>query len=374
MPVGHHPHHPYGSMASQIAIPFIKEVNENDVLCGRGGATNSHAGNRSYREIVKSYKDKYLKAKKKQKPNVAAEVVAKIRSLDPPGRFLKKDKETGWYLDIGDARAKEKTSQALREGAPLIRKQMSEGKRGNEMGEDEAGSDDGGSATGSGSGKSSPDKSFDAKPKSSGTSIKREEDEIDLKPAGEEGGEEAASAFSPLQPGVGKRDAELKAKETVTDSAAAEVRPDNSEEAATEKNDGESKSGTVTDTDAKDKSGEASKKRPSSSSPEEAMDSGESPMKRQMTGEGPVKGQDPFRDVFEPPRGASTSTKQKEGDKSDEEKQKDKEDSDSTTKDKSEQKEEDLSQFKDSKEDEEEAETEEENPKVDDEKNITIGV
>jgi hypothetical protein len=77
---------------------------------------------------VKKFKDKYLKAKKKQKPSVAAEVVDIIRTLDPPGRFLKKDKDTGWYLDIGDARAKEKTSQALREGAPMIRRQMTEGK------------------------------------------------------------------------------------------------------------------------------------------------------------------------------------------------------------------------------------------------------
>jgi len=106
---------------------FIRSINNNDVLCGRGGATNSHIGNRSFRLLVKKYKDKYLKAKKKEKPNVAGEIVDKIRSLDPPGRFLKKDRDSGYWLDIGDNRAKEKTSQALREGAPLIRRKLKEG-------------------------------------------------------------------------------------------------------------------------------------------------------------------------------------------------------------------------------------------------------
>ncbi|GFH50893.1 hypothetical protein CTEN210_07369 [Chaetoceros tenuissimus] len=108
-------------------IAWIKDINENDVLCGRGGATNSHSGNRSYRKLVKKMKQKYLSAKKKDKPHVAGEVVDIIRQLDPPGRFLKKSKDTGWYVDIGDAKAKEKTSQALREGAPLMRKQMEDG-------------------------------------------------------------------------------------------------------------------------------------------------------------------------------------------------------------------------------------------------------
>jgi len=74
--------------------------------------------------LVKDNKDRYLKAKKKEKPEVAADVVKMIRQLDPPGRFLKKDKGVNCWVDIGDVRAKEKTSQALREGAPLIRKML----------------------------------------------------------------------------------------------------------------------------------------------------------------------------------------------------------------------------------------------------------
>ena len=124
----HHPMHPQHatSHGNAESMRFIRQINNNDVLCGRGGATNSHIGNRAFRQLVKQYKDKYLQAKKKEKPNVAGEIVDHIRNLDPPGRFLKKDRDTGYWLDIGDMRAKEKTSQALREGAPLLRRKLKE--------------------------------------------------------------------------------------------------------------------------------------------------------------------------------------------------------------------------------------------------------
>jgi len=95
--------------------------NDNDVLCGRGGATNNHPGNRHFRDLVKQFQRTYLRAKKKEKPRVAKQIVDLIRNRTPTGRFLKKEPEKdGWY-DIGDQRATEKTSQALREGAPDIR-------------------------------------------------------------------------------------------------------------------------------------------------------------------------------------------------------------------------------------------------------------
>ena len=49
-------------------------------------------------------------------------IVAAIRQLG--GRFLELDERTGIYTDIGDKKAVEKTSQALREGQTKIRKQM----------------------------------------------------------------------------------------------------------------------------------------------------------------------------------------------------------------------------------------------------------
>ena len=93
------------------------------VLSGRGGATNSHSGNQSFRCLVKQYQGDYLKAKKRDKPQVASIVCEKIRERG--GRFLgryKTENKGMVWIDIGDARAIEKTCQALREGAPAIRR------------------------------------------------------------------------------------------------------------------------------------------------------------------------------------------------------------------------------------------------------------
>jgi hypothetical protein len=233
------------------SIPFIKDINDNDVLCGRGGATNSHCGNRSYRKLVKKFKDKYLKAKKKEKPSVAAEVVEIIRNLNPPGRFLKKDKETGWYLDIGDARAKEKTSQALREGAPLIRKQMFEGTY---------------QETGSLS-DSTPEKS-------TGSSRRNVEDELKDDPV-----KDPESVFSPIQ----------RQPPFQSENNSTATKPDNSDRDADDRTDIQK--------DSKLK-GEEMRKRPSPVREE-------SPSKRIMTVKDEVsspRDDDPFKGVFDPPR------------------------------------------------------------------------
>mmetsp|Transcript_25214 Transcript_25214/g.37135 ORF Transcript_25214/g.37135 Transcript_25214/m.37135 type:complete len:308 (+) Transcript_25214:94-1017(+) len=95
-------------------------VSENDVLCGRGGETNHHPGNVRYRTLVKSMQREYLDAKRRDKPRIARKIVDTISAMNPPGRFLKRDSKGCWN-EIGINKAREKTSQALREGAPEIR-------------------------------------------------------------------------------------------------------------------------------------------------------------------------------------------------------------------------------------------------------------
>lgn len=104
----------------------IVDPNENDVLCGRGGRINSHAGNIKFRDIIHAKKKEYLAptTKKLEKAHIAAKIVNDIRELDPPGRFLKEDRDTGLWFDIGDAKAIKKTGQALREDAPDIRPEL----------------------------------------------------------------------------------------------------------------------------------------------------------------------------------------------------------------------------------------------------------
>ena len=94
-------------------------VQPDDVLCGRGGETNHHPGNVQYRGLVKKYQRLYLKAKRRDKPKIARLIVDTVRRRT--GRFLKKDQVAGVWKDVGNNKAREKTSQALREGAPEIR-------------------------------------------------------------------------------------------------------------------------------------------------------------------------------------------------------------------------------------------------------------
>ena len=92
----------------------LADVNSYDVLCGRGGGTNSQLGNRRYRQLVQDFQPTYLLARRKEKPLLARTIVLIIRKRG--GRFLKKNEETGELMEVGDTKAEAKTSQALREG------------------------------------------------------------------------------------------------------------------------------------------------------------------------------------------------------------------------------------------------------------------
>lgn len=89
-------------------------INAHDVLCGRGGGTNSQIGNRRFRKLVQDFQPTYLLARRKEKPLLARTIVLIIRKRG--GRFLKKDDESGELYEVGDSKAEAKTSQALREG------------------------------------------------------------------------------------------------------------------------------------------------------------------------------------------------------------------------------------------------------------------
>ncbi|KAL7536556.1 hypothetical protein ACHAXR_007247 [Thalassiosira sp. AJA248-18] len=107
-----------------ITVPPSKEgikfYSRNDVLCGRGGGTNVHPGNRRFRDLINANRRAYLKARKNDKPAISRSIVRTIREMN--GRFLKKDEKLGLWFEIGDDGAREKTSQALRQRAPEMRK------------------------------------------------------------------------------------------------------------------------------------------------------------------------------------------------------------------------------------------------------------
>ena len=109
----------------------ITKPGTHDVLLGRGGGTNNHAGNIKFRKLVNEHKMRYLACSKVDKPKVARQVVALWRKLDPPGRFLARQDESKrgpgsvksqdnvWY-EVGDKKAREKASQCLRERTPDV--------------------------------------------------------------------------------------------------------------------------------------------------------------------------------------------------------------------------------------------------------------
>jgi hypothetical protein len=82
-----------------------------DVLCGRGGGTNLHPGNRHYRDLIHSHRRTEYIASKSKKPGSSRKIVQMVR--DRGGHFFRKEKDALYY-DIGDEAARKKTSQALR--------------------------------------------------------------------------------------------------------------------------------------------------------------------------------------------------------------------------------------------------------------------
>ncbi len=100
------------------------EIHANDVLCGKGNLINSHEGNKHFRYVVNLMKHEYVAAPKRRKKIFAKMVLMEIRSMEPPGRFLRKNKETQLWEEIEEKVAENKARQALREGAPAIERML----------------------------------------------------------------------------------------------------------------------------------------------------------------------------------------------------------------------------------------------------------
>lgn len=108
-----------GAMHAATELYDIEDPGPNDVLFGRGTGSNMHSGNIRFRALIQKYKPVYRDTPKKMKPSVSTKVVAIWRSQDPPGRFLtRSDRFHGsrrTFYDVGDAMARRKAAQCLRE-------------------------------------------------------------------------------------------------------------------------------------------------------------------------------------------------------------------------------------------------------------------
>eukprot|EP00536_Pseudo-nitzschia_multiseries_P011348 jgi/Psemu1/205587/e_gw1.382.14.1 len=113
----------------------VKDPHAHDVLSGRGNFVNYHDGNEYFRRLVRQHKVEYVNCPKQQKGRFSKLIVEAIRARDPPGRFLKQDKDSKLWHDIGEKKALDKTRQALREGAPELMSNGQSNGNGNEDGD-----------------------------------------------------------------------------------------------------------------------------------------------------------------------------------------------------------------------------------------------
>jgi len=99
-------------------------INDHDVLSGRGVNIAHHPGNQRFRTLVTTRADEnyctHYSASEKRA--VAEEIIKHIHSLDPPGRFLRKDARrgngrglNGPWIELSEREAVKKTCQALRD-------------------------------------------------------------------------------------------------------------------------------------------------------------------------------------------------------------------------------------------------------------------
>lgn len=96
----------------------IKKPRYNDVLGGRGNGANAHPGNIDYRKLVAIEYDRYIAGSNEEKRIIALQIIDKVKSANPPGRFLKRDKSTGLWNCMHDENTLKKVCQRLREYQP----------------------------------------------------------------------------------------------------------------------------------------------------------------------------------------------------------------------------------------------------------------
>ena len=102
----------------ETPILYIDTIQEWDVLCGRGGRSNHHPGNKRYRHVVSEMKMMYRRSEAKAiKTDLSRAIVEHCCNYG--GRFIKNDSKSGRYYVLTKAEARKKTSQALRETKAL---------------------------------------------------------------------------------------------------------------------------------------------------------------------------------------------------------------------------------------------------------------
>lgn len=103
---------------------------DDDVLSGRGSAINVHPGNIHFRLLIDENRRTYLNTKWLERRAIAKSIVASIHAKG--GRFLKQNEgDNGFWFDIGEKGAIDKTTQALRQMKMRRKLMVDDEKKGN---------------------------------------------------------------------------------------------------------------------------------------------------------------------------------------------------------------------------------------------------
>lgn len=87
--------------------------NEMDIVCGRDKRAQHHAGNKRFRKVIQSYRDRYRAATRRtEKTAVTVEIIQLMRRQG--ARFLKFDESHGIWMNVSEADIHEKVAHALR--------------------------------------------------------------------------------------------------------------------------------------------------------------------------------------------------------------------------------------------------------------------
>jgi hypothetical protein len=96
-------------------LPSDYAPSDADVVCARGKAYWDHTGNRRYRQLIGKATEKYSSSSNKlEKTLIVSEIVNAVHRLK--GKFIKKEKKGGPWVEVDEVFAREKVGQSLRDG------------------------------------------------------------------------------------------------------------------------------------------------------------------------------------------------------------------------------------------------------------------
>jgi hypothetical protein len=102
--------------ASSQQLVTIETPGLFDVLLGRGKKNTRHHGNEQLQTLLKTHSVRYNSTtSRNEKTAITQEIVHNVQTTsEPPGRFLKFDKDANGWMEVDDVRARIKVSHAIR--------------------------------------------------------------------------------------------------------------------------------------------------------------------------------------------------------------------------------------------------------------------